>query len=334
MKPAKFFFFFLITLTIFSCNGQKSHNLDISIEAYSSYNNSTLPPTISLSKSTTKYDSLINYSMKSIGLLDTDIEIATTRSFGAYSVINRLSYRRFFVYNPAFFDTVYDVTQTNFAILGICFHELAHHFYRHPLKPSNASHFYEKQADRYSGFALALIGATLEESLAAMNNIERLGGSTTQTISHPDKESRLAEIEKGFIDARITIFKDSSFIEWDNNFKMQELMLALQINKSFFDIKSMESLSDSIEVYSEKAIKKSITEEIYSFYGELIYISGDREIKLSSNNEIIGELIKPNQNINTAILSLDGVKFFLEENKIYSINPDGFKLEVGVKLGY
>lgn len=332
MKPVNITFFFLITLTIFSCNGQNSHNLDIYIEAYSSYNNSTLPPTLSLSKATTKYDSLINYSMKSIGLPDTDIEIATTRSFGAYSVINRQSQRRFFLYSPAFFDTVYDVTQTNFAILGICFHELAHHFHRHPLKPSYASHIYEKQADRYSGFALALIGATLEQSLAAMNNIERLGGTAIQTHSHPDKESRLAEIEKGYIDARITIFKDSSFIERDNIFKMQELLLALQNNKSFIDLKSIENLSDAIDVYSEKAIKEYKTDDIYSFYGELIYFSSDNKIKLSLNNQNIGEIIKPNPNLNTAILSLDGVKFYLEEDKIYSINPDGFKLEVGVKL--
>jgi hypothetical protein len=214
------------------------------------------------------------------------------------------------------------------AITSICFHELAHQFYRHPLKPTYASQIYEKQADRYSGFAMCIIGATLEQSLAAMKNF----GNDNETPTHPDKASRLAEIEKGYIDAKIKIFKDSSYIKQDSIFKTQELMYALYVDKSFTDIQSMTYSEDSVMAYSKKAIKKSSTKQVYSFYGELIYFTGDEKIKLLSSNQAIGEVLQPNPNLKSKILNLDGVKFYLEENKIYSVNPDGFKLEVGNKI--
>lgn len=332
MKNTTLFLLSVMTSAFVSCCGQNTNKGTLIVEAYSSYNNSDLPSTLSLTNQNSNYDSTIKYALDLIGLPNTDIEVETTPIFGAFSVINRQSQRRFFLYSPTFFDSVYKVTQTNYAILGICFHELAHHFYRHPLKPSNASHFYEKQADRYSGFELAIIGATLEQSLAAMNNIEVLGGKVTASHSHPDKASRLAEIEKGYIDARIKIFKDSSFIKLDSIFKMQELMYALYENKSFSEIQEMSYSNDSLVAYSDKAIKKSKSIQVYSFYGELIYLTTDKKVKLLDSEQTIGDVLQPNLKLQEKILNLDGVKFYLEQDKIYSVNPDGFKLEVGNKI--
>lgn len=329
MRNISLFFLFVVTITCLSCGGQNSVIENLVIDAYSSYNNTVLPSTLSLKNKNSNYDSTINFALELIGLPNTDIEIKTTPSFGAYSVINKQSQRRFFLYNPTFFDSVYKVTQTNFAILGICFHELAHHFYRHPLKPTNASHFYEKQADRYSGFELAIIGATLEQSLAAMNNIELLGGMATSTPSHPDKANRLAEIEKGYIDARIKIFKDSSFIKRDSIFNTNELIVALYENKSFSADWEMKNSIDRDIAYPWKAIKKSNSKELYIFYGELIYFTQDKEIKLLDSEQSIGIVLQPNLNLQSKVLSLDGVIFYLEEDKIYSVNPGGFKLQVG-----
>ena len=332
IKQASLFLLSVTIITFTSCCGQISNKDTLVIEAYSSYNNTVFPSTLTLTEQNSNYDSTISYALGLIGLPKTDIEIETTPTFGAYSVINRQSQRRFFIYNPTFFDSVYKVTQTNYAILGICFHEFAHHFYRHPLKPTNASHFYEKQADRYSGFELAIIGATLEQSLAAMNNIEVLGGNVNATSSHPDKASRLAEIKKGYIDARIKIFKDSSFIKQDSIFKMQEFMYALYNSKSFSAIEEMSYNADSIVVYSNKAIKKSNSKQVYLFYGELIYLTKDQKVQLLDCEQSIGEVLQPNPKLQSKVLNLDGVKFYLEEDKIYSVNPDGFKLEVGNKI--
>jgi hypothetical protein len=314
--------------TINSCSGQNSNIDTITFEAYSSYNNTTLSSPINVSSLPKKYDSTINYALGYLGLPNIDIEVVTTNDFGAFSLINRQTLRRFFVYNPAFFDSVYQVTQTNYAILSICFHELAHQFYRHPLKPSYASHLYEKQADRYSGFAMAMIGATLKQSLIAMQKF----GNDSISPTHPDIASRLYQIEKGFIDARIKIFKDSSYIKQDSILKMQELMYVYNENIAFSENQGMEYSSDTVYAYLKKAKKKSKSKVIYTFYGDLIYLTSDNEIKLLSNNKSIGDVLQPNPKLKSKILNLEGVKFYLEQNKIYSLNPDGFKMEIGNKI--
>jgi hypothetical protein len=317
-----------LNTVITSCNGQNNLKESIVVEAYSSYTGSTMPSTIEVTSSISNYDSTINYTLNLIGLPNSDIEIETTPTFGAFSIINRLNQRRFFVYCPSFLDSVFKVTQTDFAILSICFHELAHQFYRHPLKPSYASHIYEKQADRYSGFEMAIIGATLEQSLLAM----KFFGNDSETPTHPDKLSRLAEIGKGYIDARLKIFKDSSYIKQDSIFKMKELMSSVYEDKSFSEIQSIKHSSKRINEYSNNELKKSNTKQIYNFYGELIYLTEDMQIRILSNNQCIGNVLQPNPNLKTIILNLDGVKFYLDEGKIFSVNPDGFKLEVGNKI--
>jgi len=319
---------FLLFIIIFSsCKGQTSKDT-LEVEAYSSYNNTILPPVVFLTNQTSRYDSVINNSQELIGLPNTDIAIRTTIDFGAFSVINRKNQNRTFLYSPAFFDSIYSVTNTNLAIMSVCFHELAHQFYRHPLKPTAASLIYEKQADRYSGYQMCIIGATLEQALTAIQHF----GNDIENETHPDKTSRIAEITKGYIDAKIKIFKDSTFFEMDRNFKSNELMFALYDTKSMSEIESMEYSKDTVVSYKKKALNKSKTKQVYTLYGELIYFATDNKIKLLSNNETIGKILPTHGNSTIKFLDLDGVKFQLENKSIFSINPDGSKLEVGINL--
>jgi hypothetical protein len=318
----------LFTVVIFtSCSGQNSNDT-LQVEAYSSYNNTILPSVVLLTNQTSRYDSVINNSQELIGLPNTDIAIRTTNDFGAFSVINRKNQNRTFLYSPAFFDSIYSVTNTNLAIMSVCFHELAHQFYRHPLKPTAASLIYEKQADRYSGYQMCIIGATLEQALTAIQHF----GNDLENETHPDKSSRIAEITKGYIDAKIKIFKDSTFFEMDKNFKSNEILFALYDTKPMSEIESMEYSSDTVVSYKKKALKKSKTKQIYTLYGELIYFTTDNKIKLLSNNETIGKIIAANENMAIKYLDLEGVKFQLENKSIFSINPDGSILEVGINI--
>jgi hypothetical protein len=212
--------------------------------------------------------------------------------------------------------------------MSVCFHELAHQFYRHPLKPTAASLIYEKQADRYSGYQMCIIGATLEQALTAIQHF----GNDIENETHPDKASRIAEITKGYIDAKIKIFKDSTFFEMDRNFKANELMFALYDTKSMSEVESMDYSNDTVVSYKKKVLKKSKTKQVYTLYGELIYFTSDNKIKLLSSNETIGKLIAANGNLAIKFLDLDGVKFQLENKSIFSINPDGSKLEVGINI--
>lgn len=328
MKNIHFILVLLATSLFYSCCGQEKSKDTFSVEAYSSFNNSVIPSILTLTNTHSNYDSIVKFSLDLIGLPNSDIEILKTAEFGAFSVINKHSLRRFFLYSPEFFDSVLKVTNTDFSILSICFHELAHHFYRHPLKPTFASHMFEKQADRYSGFEMCIIGATLEQSLLAMQNF----GNENETLSHPDRASRMTEIEKGFIDAKIKIFKDSSYIKQDSLLKSQELMIALFRNMSMSDTDSLTFSKDKVSVYIKNAFKKANSKQVYSLYGELIYLTSKKVIKLLSNDEKIGEVLMPNDSLKLQILNINGVKFYLEGQRLYSVNPDGIKIEVGIKI--
>ncbi|MDL2143862.1 hypothetical protein QQY79_15145 [Flavobacterium tructae] len=317
---------FFLTLNSL-CNGQISRDT-LEIVAYSSYNNTILPNTVFVYNQSSKYDSIINNSLELLGLPNTDIAIKTTNDFGAFSVINRKNQNRTFLYSPAFFDSIYSVTNTNMAIMSVCFHELAHQFYRHPLKPTSASHIYEKQADRYSGYQLCIIGATLDQALQAIQHF----GNDLENETHPSRESRITEITRGYIDAKIKIFKDSTFYEMDRNLKSNELKLAIQNDKSASEVRNINKSVNKSASYEKTASKKSKTKQIYTLYNELIYFTSDNKIKLLSNNEIIGKIIIINRNLTIKCLDLEGVTFQLENKSIFSINPDGSKLEVGIKI--
>lgn len=328
MKCICFTLVLIATSLFYSCCGQEKSKDTLSVEAYSSFNNSEIPSLLTVTNNLSNYDSLVKYSMDLIGLPNSDIEILKTSEFGAFSVINRLSLRRFFIYSPKFFDSVRNVTKTDLAILSICFHELAHQSYRHPLKPSSTSHMFEKQADRNSGFVMCIIGATLEQSLLAIKNF----GNENETSTHPERSIRMTEIERGFIDAKILIFKDSTYLKQDSLLKSKELMSALFGKMDNEDIENLTNTKNKYSVYIKKVFRKANTKQVYYLYGELIYITSNMEIHLLSNDERIGEVLQPNDNLESKILNLNGVKFYLEDQKIYSVNPDGIKLEVGNKI--
>lgn len=80
---SKILVFYFIFLTHISCEGWKISKDVIKVDAYSSYNNATIPETFDASGLSTNYDSIIKYAESLIGLPNTDIEIETTSSFGA-----------------------------------------------------------------------------------------------------------------------------------------------------------------------------------------------------------------------------------------------------------
>lgn len=107
--------------------------------------------------------------------------------------------QRIIAYNPVFMARVMDSTCTNWSAISILAHELAHHLLGHTLDPAKVKPGDELACDRYSGFILHAMGATLAESLAAMD----VAGNPHGTEDHPPKHARLAAIEQGWNDSRM-----------------------------------------------------------------------------------------------------------------------------------
>jgi hypothetical protein len=113
--------------------------------------------------------------------------------------------RRYIYYNPAFMDRIKSKARTDWAALAIMAHEIGHHLLGHrtedegmtPQEEEEIRHRQELEADKYAGFILRYMGATIEEAQSAVEAYGDEVGSTT----HPGMRVRLDAIRAGWEDA-------------------------------------------------------------------------------------------------------------------------------------
>jgi hypothetical protein len=105
--------------------------------------------------------------------------------------------KRIIAYNPKFIEKLNDKTATNWAAVSVLAHEIGHHLSGHTL-PKNTSPGNELIAEKFSGFILFQMGASLNEAKAALSTI----GHEMDTTKHPPKMARLVAIEEGWIEAK------------------------------------------------------------------------------------------------------------------------------------
>lgn len=107
-------------------------------------------------------------------------------------------HERIIAYNPAFIASIVDSSGTNWAAVSVLAHEIGHHLLGHTLDPAALHPGDELACDRYSGFVLYSMGATLEQSLAAMD----ASGNPHGTLRHPPQQARLEAIRQGWMEAQ------------------------------------------------------------------------------------------------------------------------------------
>ena len=103
---------------------------------------------------------------------------------------------RYIIYNQTF---MYNIEKriNYWASVSILAHEIGHHLNGHSLMPGGSRPSLELEADKFSGFVLATLGANLMETQAAINNLVSEEGSLT----HPPKSARLAAIANGWYES-------------------------------------------------------------------------------------------------------------------------------------
>jgi TPR repeat protein len=107
------------------------------------------------------------------------------------------SMERYILYDKEFFAKVNNETNTDWGATSILAHEIGHHLNGHTLKSGGSNHQVELQADEFSGFVLAKMGASLEDTQKAINELI----SDTPSLTHPEKKLRLEAIETGWLKA-------------------------------------------------------------------------------------------------------------------------------------
>lgn len=129
------------------------------------------------------------------GLLPTFTVREDARLLSANAYIK--GHERVIAYNPEFLARVLDSTHTDWSAVSVLAHEIAHHLLGHTLDPDAVHPGDELACDLYSGFILQRMGATLDESLAAME----VAGNAHGSRSHPPRHARLAAIRQGWEEA-------------------------------------------------------------------------------------------------------------------------------------
>ena len=105
---------------------------------------------------------------------------------------------RVIAYNVLFMDEVKQKTGRYWSLISVMAHEVGHHLNFHTyvkgMPPPEESRKDELEADYFSGHALARLGASLDDALAAMRAISPVD----ETSSHPGREARLQAIALGW----------------------------------------------------------------------------------------------------------------------------------------
>lgn len=110
----------------------------------------------------------------------------------AYATIIRN--KRWIIYDNNFLENLDGYAATKWASISVMAHEMGHHYHNHVVSGRGSTIPTEIEADAFSGYVMNKMGATLAQSVAAMQTIATDRASAT----HPAKKDRVASITKGW----------------------------------------------------------------------------------------------------------------------------------------
>lgn len=110
----------------------------------------------------------------------------------AYATIIRN--QRYIIYDNQFLESLDRYANSKWASISVLAHEMGHHYRNHVIDARGSTPPKEIEADYFSGYVMAKLGATSGEARAAMEQIASPGASAT----HPAKADRLNAITNGW----------------------------------------------------------------------------------------------------------------------------------------
>lgn len=110
----------------------------------------------------------------------------------AYATIIRN--KRYIIYDNDFLENLDNYAGTKWASISVLAHEMGHHYKNHVISQGGSTPPKEIEADYFSGYVMAKLGASLNEARAAMQKI----ASTKASSTHPGKADRLNAIAEGW----------------------------------------------------------------------------------------------------------------------------------------
>lgn len=131
---------------------------------------------------------------------------------------------RYILYDPKLLAVADFQSDSYWSSMSILAHEIGHHLSGHTISKKGSNPKDELEADKYSGFVLYKLGASLEEATNAI----KIFGSDKSSLTHPAKNLRLNAIVNGWNEANETrtngaipppLSDDNDFVDTEFNFK-------------------------------------------------------------------------------------------------------------------
>ncbi len=114
--------------------------------------------------------------------------------------------KRVVMYNPEFIEKVqHGKGQPSWETLSVLVHEIGHHLLGHMFVNDGNFPARELEADKFSGFLLYRMGATLKEAQANIRTMAQ----EKETSSHPGRSRRLVAVEQGWKAARTVALEET-----------------------------------------------------------------------------------------------------------------------------
>lgn len=200
-------------------------------------------------------------------------------------------YHRYILYDNQFMSRIENSANTDWSAISILAHEIGHHLIGHSLNNEGSNLIYELEADYWSGWALAKLGASLEEAQSAIQSLRY----EKATATHPAKKDRLLEIEKGWNDGAENSGVNSENVVSSN--EMYDVGVSYQVKKNY---------EEAITWYKKAADKgndKAMYEIGEIYYSNLISLGQNSTNNTQSNN------VKPKR----GMLSMTGTNPVVEK---------------------
>ena len=134
-------------------------------------------------------------SITSFSGLPLNFKIYRARINNAVATI--INGERYILYDSKLLDFANNQTASFWSSISILAHEIGHHLSGHTLNQLTDNHTAELEADKFSGFVLYKMGASLEQATKAISTI----GTNYDTESHPSKNKRIEAITNGWNEA-------------------------------------------------------------------------------------------------------------------------------------
>ena len=181
-------FFIVLLVLIFSCSGEKSEVSQMDVTEGNTDETESFKVNTGLKEDIAAYKTVVNV-IRETGLAQNFVILPGNVSrVKAYIKDNE----RILEYNPEFMQKLQG--DTNWHGISVLAHQIGHHLSNHALTDDQTSIKEELEADRYAGFVLHKMGASLQEAITALetaNREEKLEGTASMN-------ARLAALTQGW----------------------------------------------------------------------------------------------------------------------------------------